>query len=97
LFDLFAADYGYTPDQIFDLTPRQFQEMQKCMNTRRHNDRAFKYHLAGFKIKGTAADFIDPEMEKMFNEMSKGKADQKKAHLELLESQKKAAKNGKKS
>jgi hypothetical protein len=66
------------------------------MHMRRHNERAFQYRLNRFKIEGTEADFIDPEMEKMFNDMRKTKATQKKAHLELLESQKKAVKNGKK-
>ncbi len=63
---------------------------------RRHNSRAFKYHLHGFKISGTEADFIDPEMEKMFNDMNMTKELQKKTHLDLLESQKKAVNNGKK-
>jgi len=52
------------------------------------------YHLHGFKIKGTQADFIDIEMEKMLNDMSKAHNLQRKVHLELLESQKKAEKNG---
>jgi hypothetical protein len=53
-----------------------------------------QYHLHGFKIKGTEADFIDLEMEKMLNDMSETHEAQRKAHLDLLESQKKAAKNG---
>jgi hypothetical protein len=77
-----------------DLTPRQFQAIIEKMRVRRHNNRAFQYHLHNFKISGTEADFIDLEMESMIKEMSKNQANQRKAHLDLLESQKKAENNG---
>ena len=36
-----------------------------------------QYHLNGFDIKGTPADFIDKEFEKMMNDISKKHSEKK--------------------
>ena len=61
-----ASQYGYTPDQILDLTPRQFQLLSARAGVRVHNALQERVALAGGK-----PEYIDRDTEKMLHHISK--------------------------
>lgn len=71
------------------------QAMLRALEVRVHNDRAFSLILNNHKISGTPSDFIDPEMEKMFNDMKAVSEAQGRAHEEMMKLQRSAAQSGK--
>jgi len=84
-------------EQFLALTPKQFQFTAKALSDRRHNNRAMQYHLHGFDIEGTDADFIDKEFEAMMKSISEKHHKQEHGALNILDKERTEMQDGKKS
>ena len=60
-----ASQYGYTPKEIFALTPAQYQLLSSRAQIRTHNDFQAKIALEGGK-----PDFIDMDEQKAMHRAS---------------------------
>lgn len=59
MFDRLASSYGYTPDEIFNLTLIQINSMLECAGVREHNDYAAQAALHGRKVKTRSLQSLD--------------------------------------